>query len=69
MDIIAILAIISKAMTVIETAAAVGESIAPAITVVKNLVTGAQAGTVTDQQLVEAEAQLDALIADFNQPL
>lgn len=66
MDLIAIFGIISKGLAVVEMAATAGKDIIPALTVIKNLVTGAQAGTVTDAQLADAEAVLDKQIDDFN---
>lgn len=69
MDIAAILALVLKGVGIIETLVAVGKDVAPAIQVVTGLITGAQAGTVTDDQLTATEAQLDAMIADFNQPM
>jgi hypothetical protein len=69
MDVPAILALILKGVAVIETLIAAGQSVAPAIKVITDLVSGAQAGTVTDEQLTETETALDAMIADFNQPM
>jgi hypothetical protein len=69
MDIMSILALISKGLTVIQTLEAAGQAVAPAIKVVTNLVTGAQAGTVTPQQLTDTETTLDQLMADFNTPI
>lgn len=69
MDIAAILALIIKGISVISSLVAVGQSIEPAIKVITDLVTGAQNGTVTDQQLADTEATLDAMIADFNTPV
>lgn len=69
MDFAAILALTLKGISVIETLVAVGQDIAPAIKVVTNLITGAQAGTVTDEELAATEATLDAMISDFNQPI
>jgi hypothetical protein len=69
MDVPAILALILKGVAVIETLIAAGQSVAPAIKVITDLVSGAQAGTVTDEQLTETETALDIMIADFNQPM
>jgi hypothetical protein len=69
MDIAAILDLIVKGLGVISTLVAVGENVAPAIKVMTDLVTGAQAGTVTDEQLAATEKVLDDMIADFNQPM
>lgn len=69
MDPMTIFALIEKGITVAETLISVGESAAPALKVLFGLVTGAQAGTVTDEQLAADEATLDGLIADFNKPM
>lgn len=69
MDIVAILALIGKGITVVETLYEAGQSAAPALEALKNLVTGAQDGTVTDDQLAQTDALLDQMIADFNSDL
>lgn len=69
MDVSAILALILKGIGIIQTLVSVGQDVAPAIKVITDLITGAQAGTVTDEQLADTEATLDAMIADFNQPM
>lgn len=69
MDIMSILNLISTGLTVITALETAGQSVAPAIKVVTDLVSGAQDGTVTDQQLTDTETALDKMIADFNLPL
>jgi len=69
MDFAAILALTLKGISVIQTLVSVGQDIAPAVKVVKDLITGAQAGTVTDAELLTTEDTLDAMIADFNEPM
>ncbi len=69
MDIVAILALIAKGVSIAETLIAAGQSAGPAIEVIKNLVTGAQTGKVTQDTLDKNEAVLDALIEDFNEPI
>lgn len=66
MDIAAILALVEKGMTVIGALIAAGESAAPAICAISNLVTGAKTGTVTDDELDATEKLLDDQIAQFN---
>lgn len=66
MDIAAIFALIAKGLTVVEAVVAAGEEAAPAIKALYNLVTGAQNGAVTDDQLEQTEALLDQMITDFN---
>lgn len=69
MDIMAILDLVSKGLSVADTLITAGQNAAPAIKAVTELVTGAQAGTVTDQQLTDTEAALDKMISDFNTPI
>jgi len=69
MDIAAVLALILKGVGIISTLVTIGEDAAPAIKVVTNLITGAQAGTVTAEELAATEATLDAMITDFNTPI
>lgn len=69
MDIGAVLDLIMKGMSVISTLVSVGENAAPAIKAVTALVTGAKAGTLTPDSLAATEAQLDALIDQFNEPI
>ena len=69
MDIMAILALVSKGLSVISTLEQVGQTVAPAVKVIADLVSGAQEGTVTAEQLAATEALLDKLISDFNEPL
>ncbi len=69
MDIAAILALTLKGISVIQTLVSVGQEIAPAVKVVTDLITGAQAGTVTSDQLLSTEDALDAMIEDFNEPM
>jgi hypothetical protein len=69
MDVAAIMDLVIKGMGVISTLITVGQDAAPAIKVITDLVTGAQAGTVTDADLTATEATLDAMITDFNAPI
>lgn len=66
MDVEAIMALIVKGLGVVETLVEAGESAAPAIKVLVGVATGAQQGTVTDDELAAAEALLDKQIDDFN---
>jgi len=66
MDIVAILALVQKGLSVAEAIYEAGKDAAPAIVAIKDLVTGAQNGTVTDEQMAQTEALLDGMIADFN---
>ena len=69
MDYIAILALVQKGITVAETLYEAGKSAAPALEAITALVTGAQSGTVTDDDLAKTEALLDSMIAEFNAPI
>lgn len=66
MDIAAILALIAKGITIIDTLVQAGKDAAPAIKALSDVVSGAQKGTVTDADLDATETLLDSLIADFN---
>lgn len=66
MDVAAIMALIVKGLGIVETLVEAGESAAPAIKVLIGVATGAQQGTVTDDELTAAEALLDKQIDDFN---
>lgn len=69
MDIVAIMALIVKGLGVVETLVEAGEAAAPAIKVLIGVATGAQQGTVTQDELDAAEALLDKQIEDFNTPM
>jgi hypothetical protein len=66
MDIAAILALVQKGLSVASAIYEAGKNAAPAIQAISALVTGAQKGTVTDEEIAATEALLDQLIADFN---
>lgn len=69
MDYAAIFALIQKGITVVGALVEAGQTAAPALEALAALVTGAQQGTVTDDQLTQTEALLDSLVADFNADL
>lgn len=69
MDIMSIFAMIAKGVSVAEMLLQAGKDVVPAIQVIKNLVTGAQEGGITQTDLDTSEAQLDALINEFNEPI
>lgn len=69
MNAMAILALVAKGLTIADVMIATGKSAAPALAVVKRLVMGGIAGTVTDEQLEKDEAALDGLIDRFNAPI
>lgn len=69
MDIIAILALVAKGLSIATAAIEVGKNAIPAVEAVKDLVTAAQTGNVTDQQLTDTEEALDSMLDDFNKPI
>lgn len=69
MDIGAILDLVAKGITVAMALESAGEKALPALEVVWNTITGAQQGTISDDQLAANEATLDGLISDFNLPM
>jgi hypothetical protein len=69
MDAGAIFELIVKGLGVVSTLVAVGKNAAPAIKVLVDLASGAQNGTVTDDQLAATEKLLDGMIEDFNAPM
>ena len=69
MDPMTVFAVLEKGITVVSMLIAAGQNAAPAIEVLKRLVTGAQEGTVTDEQLARDEAFLDEQIEEFNKPI
>lgn len=69
MEVMAIFAIIEKAISVISAGIAIGQSVAPAIDVIKNLITKQKTDSVSDTDLEAAEAVLDKLMANFNAPI
>ena len=66
MDVMAILLLVEKGITVINTLIAAEQSAEPAIAALLKLITGAKSGTVTPTELAATEAVLDKQIADFN---
>lgn len=69
MDIMAILALVAKGISVATTLIDAAESAEPALTAIAGVVSGAQKGTVTQADLDKTEALLDSLIDDFNTDL
>lgn len=70
MDPIAILSIIDKGVIVIGALVEAGQTAAPAISAtlkaIRDLISGAKAGTTTQTDLDATETLLDQQIADFN---
>lgn len=69
MDMTRIFATIEKGLSVVTALVSAEKSASPAVKIIYDLAVNAQTGDVTDAQLDAAEATLDALIEDFNEPL
>lgn len=69
MDFVAILSVIDKGLKIADMLITAGKSAKPAIDALLGLTKAQQEGGVTDQQLLDLEVQLDALIEDFNKPI
>ena len=69
MDIAAVMALIIKGLGIAETLVAAGQEAAPTIKTLVSIATGAQQGSITAEQLLAAEDELDAQIAEFNAPI
>lgn len=71
MDILAILALVEKGITIGEALISAGKSAAPAFGAIKNLIAGAKAngGVVSDQEMANTDAVLDGMLAEFNQEI
>lgn len=66
MDYAAIFALVEKGLTVIGALMTAGQSAAPAISAISNLVNDAKTGTVTDADLDATETLLDSQIDQFD---
>ncbi len=69
MDVTAIFNLVSKGITIVSALIEAEQDAEPALKAIGALVTGAKAGTVTQEDLDKTEALLDSLIADFNTDL
>lgn len=69
MDVSAVMGLIVKGLGVVQTLVETGKSATPAIKVLVGVATGAQHGTITDDELTAAEVLLDKQIDDFNTPM
>lgn len=69
MDAAAIFALIEKGLAILPLLISAGEEVGTVITNLRNLASAAQNGTVTDDQVNTLEADLDAAIAKFNEPM
>lgn len=66
MEIMAVLALVAKGISVATALIGAAQSAEPALKAIADLVTGAQKGAVTQGDLDKTEALLDSLIEDFN---
>lgn len=69
MDPMTILALVTKGVSVVSMLIEAGKNAKPALEVVAGLLTGAQEGTLTDEQMARDEAFLDSQIEEFNKPI
>lgn len=69
MNFVRLFGLLEKGLTVIDALRQAGADIAPAFAAVKNIVSTAKTGSVTEADLDATEATLDALIAQFNLPM
>lgn len=69
MDIAAIFSVIQKGLQLLPVIIEAGENIAPVVKDLVALAQGGKDGTVTEAQLTQLEATLDALIESFNDPM
>jgi len=63
------MALIIKGLGIVETLVQAGQAAEPSIKTLVSIATGAQQGSITAEQLLAAEDELDAQIADFNTPI
>lgn len=64
-----ILAVVQKGLSVISALTAAEKKIEPALKIVWDLVNNAQTDDVSEEQLKQAEATLDTMIDEFNEPI
>lgn len=69
MDYVAIIAMVSKGLTIVKALYDAGKDAYPAIKALADLTTAAEQGDVTDDMLAETEALLDGMIEEFNAPI
>lgn len=69
MMILTVIGLITKGVSVAKMLIEAGKDAMPAIKVIKDLVTGAESGKITDEELAANEATLDAMIDEFNEPI
>lgn len=69
MDTASIFALISKGLALLPILIQAGQEVGTIFQNLKALADSAQAGTVTDEQVSTLEAELDAAIAQFNEPM
>lgn len=64
-----ILALVAQGLSLLPTLIETGVNVVGRIEQMQQLAKDGAAGTVTDKQIADIRAQLDADLADFNQPL
>lgn len=68
MDPMMILALVERGISVASMLLTAGKDAAPVLGRLLNITQGAQAGTITDEQLAAEQAFLDSQIEEFNAP-
>lgn len=66
MDAVAIFDLVLKGLSVVQSLIEAEQQAEPAIKALIALITGAQKGTITPEELDKTESLLDSLIDDFN---
>lgn len=66
MDVVSIIELITKAITIAEALIEAGQTAAPAFKAIADLASGAQNEDITDEQLQTTEDVLDGLVSQFN---
>ncbi len=70
MDVLAILALVEKGITIANLAIEAGKSAAPAFNALKALFASAKVkGTVSNEDMLKTDAVLDGMLAEFNQDI
>lgn len=69
MNAAAIFAILDKGLTLIPLLLQAGSEVVPLVERMSQIAKGGATGTVTQAELDALEADLDAALADFNQPM
>lgn len=69
MDVGTVFALVERGLGIVSTLIEAGKDAKPAVEVLLGLTQAQQAGTLTEEQLIQFENHLDALVQDFNEPM